>query len=351
MKKTVLAALLAFATVPLTAAPADVNALRNYLVKALPKCPDSKITVEAISHAGPNGFIPFTVAQTSSDTACGQEKIVLYSPATSQVIIGSVFALPVDDRSAEVRVAEVASSLLKQNVTASIGGFPLPDGLRPISLTKETPYGPFSYHGYLDSSQRFLIVGSRGNLFVDPGTTLTELLGVQNAVRRGNPNARLKIVELSDFQCPTCGKAHKQVEPIIAKNLSKIDYKRLDLPLFEHHEWALPAAAGARAIQKVAPTKYWTYVNFVFENQETIGKQPFDKFFQNYCEDHELNWKAIEKIYRSPAEKKAVVDQVSRAFDNGILSTPTYIVNGQILGFGPEGSFTVDAIKKAIGVK
>jgi protein-disulfide isomerase len=352
MKKTVLAALLAFATVPLTAAPADVNALRNYLVKALPKCPDSKITVEAISHAGPNGFIPFTVTQTSSDTTCGQQKIVLYSPATSQVIIGSVFALPVDDRSAEVRVAEVASSLLKQNVTASIGGFPLPDGLRPISLTKETPYGPFSYHGYLDSSQRFLIVGSRGNLFVDPGTTLTELLGVQNAVRRGNPNARVKIVELSDFQCPTCGKAHKQVEPIIAKNLSKIDYKRLDLPLFEHHEWALPAAAGARAIQKVAPTKYWTYVNFVFENQETIDKtSSFDPTLQNFCEDHDIDWKKVEKIYRSPAEREVILDQVSRAFDTGVNSTPTYIINGQIMGFGPSGSYTIAAIKQALGLK
>src|SRR5260370_39192100 len=105
MKRIVLAALLTFASIPLSAAPANVDALRKYLIKALPKCPDSKITVEAISHAGPNGFIPFSVTQTSSDTSCGQQKIVIYSPATSQVIVGSVFALPVDDRSAEVLMA------------------------------------------------------------------------------------------------------------------------------------------------------------------------------------------------------------------------------------------------------
>jgi protein-disulfide isomerase len=352
MKRIVLAALLAFASIPLSAAPANVDALRKYLIKALPKCPDSKVTVEAISHAGPNGFLPFAVTQTSSDTSCGQQKIALYSPATSQVIIGSVFALPADDRSTEVRVAEVASGLLKQNVTASIGGFPLPDGLRPLSLTKETPWGPFSYHGYVDASQRFLIVGSRGNLFIDPATTLTDSLGVENAVRRGNPKARIKIVELSDFECPTCAKAHKQVEPIIAKNLSKIDYKRLDLPLFEHHEWALPAAAGARAIQKVAPAKYWTYVNFVFDNQEAIDKSgSFDKTLQNFCEDHDIDWKKVEKIYRSPADREVILDQVSRAFDTGVNSTPTYIINGQILGFGPSGSYTIAAIKQALGLK
>ncbi|MDQ6799951.1 MAG: DsbA family protein [Acidobacteriota bacterium] len=352
MKKIVLAALLAIARIPLNAAPADVDVVRKYLARALPQCPDSKITIETISHPGPAGFIPFSATQTSSDTSCGGQKIVLYSPSTSQVIIGTVFALPPDDRRAEERVAEVASNVLKQSVKATMGGFPLPDGLRPVSLTKDTPFGAFSYHGYLDASQRFLIVGSRGNLFVDPGTTLIESLGVQNAVRRGNPKARVKIIELSDFQCPTCGKAHKQVEPIIAKNLSKIDYQRLDLPLFEHHEWALPAAAGARAIEKVAPSKYWTYVNFVFENQEAIDKEAsFDKTLQSFCEDHDIDWKRVEKIYRSPADREVILDQVSRAFDTGINSTPTYIVNGQIMGFGPSGSYTIAAIKRALGLK
>ena len=352
MKKIALSLVLALTSVPLLAAPADVNALRNYLVKAMPKCPDSKITVEPISHVGPAGFVPYAATQTSSDTTCGAQKVVLYSPSTNQVIIGTVFALSTENRSVEERVAEVASDILKTNIKATLGGFPLPDGLRPVSLTKDTPFGAFSYHGFVDSAQRFLIVGSRGNLFVDPGTTLTESLGVQNAVSRGNPKARVKIVELSDFQCPTCGKAHKQVEPIIAKNLSKIDYKRLDLPLFEHHEWALPAAAGARAIQKVAPAKYWSYVNFVFENQETIDKATsFDETLKNFCEDHDIDWKKVEKIYRSPAEREVILDQVSRAFDTGVNSTPTYIINGQIMGFGPSGSFTIAAIKQALGVK
>ncbi len=352
MKKTVLAALLTLASVPLTAAPANVDALRNYLVKAMPRCPDSKITLEAISHPGPNGFIPFTVTQTSSDTTCGAQKIALYSPGTSQVIVGTVFALPADDRSAEMRVAEVASQILKQNLTVTLGGFPLQDGLRPLSLTKDTPWGPFSYHGYIDSMQRFLIVGTRGNLFIDPGTTLVESLGIEHAVRRGNPKAPIKIIELSDFECPTCAKAHKQVEPLITKNLSKVDYKRLDLPLFEHHEWALPAAAGARAIEKVAPAKYWTYVSYVFENQEAIDKSgSFDKTLQNFCEDRDIDWKKVEKVYRSPVDRGLILEQVSRAFDTGVNSTPTYIINGQVLGFGPSGSYTIAAIKRALGVK
>jgi len=351
MKKITLAALFFLAAVPFAAA-SNLDALRTYVTKALAKCPDAKIAIEPIEQPGPFGFLPFTVTQTSSDTTCGRQAIALYSPSTSQVILGSVFALPVDNRSVEARVAETASGLLKQNVSATISGFPLPDGLRPIALTKETPWGPFSYHAFVDSAGRFLIVGSRGNLLVSPATTLEEAIGVEKAVRRGNPKAPVKIIELSDFECPTCAKAHRSVEPLIAKNLAKIDYKRLDLPLFEHHEWALPAAMGARAIQKVAPSKYWAYVNFVFDNQEAIDKTgSFDTTLQNFCEDRDIDWKKVEKIYRSPTERAGMLDQVSRAFDVGVNSTPTYIINGQVMGFGPSGSFTIREIKRALGVK
>ncbi len=352
MKKILVTALFTF-TVPLFAVPpSNLAALRVYVTKALTKCPDGKINIEPVNHPGPAGFLAFAVSETSSDSACGKQTYLLYSPTTSQVLIGSVFALPLDGRSVEQRLAESTSALLKQNLTVSIAPFPLPDGLHAVSMTRQTQWGPFSYHGFIDAAAQFLIIGSRGSLYVDPGTTLVESLGLENGVRRGNRKSTLKIVELSDFQCPTCARAHKDVEPLIMKNLKKIDYTRLDLPLFDHHEWAIPAALGARAIQKVAPAKYWSYVSFVFENQEAIGKSgSFDKTLENFCEDHDLDWKRVEKIYRSPEERAALLEQVSRVYDTGVNSTPTYIVNGQILGFGPSGSFTIAAIKQALGMK
>lgn len=352
IKKAILPALLVFSSMPLCAAPSGTDVLKSYVTKALAKCPEQKITLEPITHPGPLGFVVYIVTQTSSDTTCGKQTYVLFSPTTNQVITGTVFALPLDNRGVDVRVADTVSGFLKTNVIASVGAFPLPDGLHAVTLTKETSWGPFAYHGFVDASQRFLIVGVRGSLMVDPAITLTQSLGTENAVRRGNAKARVKIIELSDFQCPTCARAHKDVEPLIARNLEKIDYARMDLPLFEHHPWSIPAALGARAIEKVAPSKYWSYVNFVFGNQEAIDKSgSFDKTLQNFCEDHDIDWKRVEKIYRSPAERSDLLEQVSRAFDTGVNSTPTYIVNGQIMGFGPNGSFTIAAIKSALGLK
>jgi protein-disulfide isomerase len=355
MKRSLLATLLALLPLSVLAqrAPTLNAALTDYATRSLARCPDSKVTVGPFGQpGGPAGFSIYTLAQESSDPSCQRKTLMLYSPQTGQVLIGTVFTLDQNGKPITARIADVASAALKEPVVATVAPFPLPDGLRAVSIVKQSKgVGSFSYHGFLDGSNNYLIIGPRGNLREDPGKTIVDSIGLGGATHRGNKKANVQIIELSDFECPSCAKAHKKVEPIISKNLDKVDYYRLDLPLFEHHEWALAAAVGARALSKVAPSKYWTYVNNVFENQETISKQPFDKFFKNFCEDNDVNWKAIEKIYRSPAEKKAVIDQVARAFDNGILSTPTYIINGQILGFGPEGTFTVDAIKKAVGVK
>jgi protein-disulfide isomerase len=353
MKRVLLAIGLTAVAITASAATADIQSLTSYAKRALTKCPDTVVKLNPVMQQGPAGFLIYELTQTSSDPNCGAQKMLLYSPATQQILIGTIFALPVDQRPLEQRVATEASQLLKQPMTATVSAFPLPDRIRSAAMTKQTPIGPFSYHGYIDGSERFLIVASRGNLNSDPGKTLLESLGATSAaVWRGNKEAKNVIVELSDFECPTCGRAHRTLEPLISKHLKNVYYARLDLPLFEHHEWAVPAALGARALAKVAPSHYWSYVDFIFQNQETVGKaKSFDEVLKSFCEDHDVNWKSVEKIYHSEAERSALLDQVSRAFDNSVVSTPTFIINGQMIGYGPEGKFTIDAVKAAIGAK
>ena len=329
----------------------DPNAhLKNYAARLLPRCPGGTLTLETVTgQQGPANFTPYVATLRSSDTTCGAQKYVLFSPKSQQVVIGSVIPLPVDKRPTNVLLSEEASRLIGKTLRATVSPFPLPDGLKSVSLARDTPYGSFSYNGFLDASERFLIVGFRGTLNSDPGKALREALGAAGGARRGNAASKTEILEISDFQCPTCARAHERIEPLIQKNLSKINYVRLDLPLFEHHQWALPAAMGARALQKVAPAKYWEYVDYIFKNQETIGKRKIDEVVKEWMDDHDVDWAAVSKIYNSKAERQALLDQVSRAFAVGVASTPTFIVNGQIMGFGPDGNFTFDAIRNAVG--
>lgn len=355
MRSDMKRSLLLFATLLVCAAAAQAQMLdqlaplKTYAAKSLSRCPDGIMTLEKVA-GGPQSFQAYSVTIRSSDQYCGTQKYLLYSPKTQAVIIGAVVPLPEDGRPTAARVTDQASQLLGKKSTATVAPFPLQDGLKAVTISHDTPFGPFSMHGFVDAAEKFLIVGSRGNLKTDPAQTLREAIGAANAVRKGNSGAKVEILELSDFQCPTCARAHKSVDPIIEKNLSKVNYGRLDLPLFEHHNWAIQAAMAARAIQRVAPKKYWAYVDYVFANQEEIGKQNFDKFLSDYLEDHDIDKAAVQKIYASKAERQALLDQVSRVFSVGVAATPTYIVNGQMMGFGPEGQFTIDAIKKELGL-
>lgn len=323
--------------------------IKAYAAQMLPKCPGGVMTLEPVADMNVKNFQTFAATVRSTDQYCGTQKYLLFSPVTQQVLLGAVLELPQNGKPLTTRIADETSARLKKPMTATVAPFPLPDGLKSVSITRPTPYGTFAFLGFVDASERYLIVGSRGSLKTNPLETIRQAINAGTAPRRGKKDSTVEILELSDFQCPTCAHAHEKVEPIIKANLNKISYARIDLPLFEHHEWAVPAAAGARAIQKVAPTKYWTYVDYIFKNQENISKQPFDKVIQDFAEDHDIDWNAIKPIYSSKAERQAILDQVSRIYAIGIVSTPTFIVNGQMMGFGPEGTFTIDAIKSAIG--
>ncbi|HEV8658481.1 MAG TPA: thioredoxin domain-containing protein [Thermoanaerobaculia bacterium] len=325
-------------------------ALIRYAEHAFPQCPAQVFKIEPITQPGPAGFDVYRVSEASSDESCGSQKYLLVSPKSHQTILGTVIRLPEDTRPVHIRIAEHATNMLKSPMSARVAPLALPDGLKAVSITRDTPFGHFAYDGYIDASEGFLLIGMRGNLSETPEKTLRDALAAGAAARRGNAKAKTEIIELSDLECPSCGRAHKQLEPLIAKNLSKVNYARFDLPLFEHHEWSFQAAMGARAIQRVAPARYWEYVNTVFANQEVLTKDTIDAFVKNFCTDRDINWAAIEKIYSSASERQALLDQVSRAFALGIVSTPTYIINGRTMGFGPEGEFTINAVRKAIGL-
>src|SRR5687767_1478605 len=174
--------------------------LRGYLARVLPKCPAGVITIEPLS-APVKNFNVYSATLRSSDQYCGTQKYVLHSPVTQQVLIGSVVELPSNGKPANVRIADEAGRLLKKELAVTVAPFPLPDGLKAVTMTRATPYGPFAMSGFLDASERILIVGWRGNLKTDPTETLRQTLKTETAVRRGKKDSKIEIIELSDFQC------------------------------------------------------------------------------------------------------------------------------------------------------
>jgi len=348
MKRLLSFAFIALLPFPLFAADAK---LEKYVERSLQNCPGSKILMERVDKPGPAGFILYRATQTSTDSRCGRAAYAMVSPASGQIIFGDIFPLTDDGRTVDERLREFGTSKLKKNVAVRIDPASLPDGIRKVSILAPTAAGPFSHGGYLDSSKKYFIIGRRGTMKTDPGKSLLDAIGISSAVTRGNKAAKVQIVELSDFQCPTCKRAHDVMEKIIPANLDKLAYSRLDLSIFEHHDWSLQAAMAARAIQKVAPQQYWKFVDYIFDHQEVINKAILDTVVRDFVDDHGVDWEKFAPLYRSASERNTLLNQIAAGYDNGIFATPTFIVNGQIIGYGTDGEYVRKFIENAIKKK
>ena len=93
-------------------------------------------------------------------------------------------------------------------------------------------------------------------------------LGIDDDPVKGDPKARLVLVEFSDYQCPYCGRFVRETFPQIEKDYiktGKLKYVFRDFPITAAHKDALKAALAAGCA--LDQGKYWEMHDRLFENQ------------------------------------------------------------------------------------
>ena len=87
---------------------------------------------------------------------------------------------------------------------------------------------------------------------------------------KGPADAKVTIVEFSDFQCPYCARAHQTMSEQVMKEYDgkvKLVYKNFPLGF---HKFAEPAAIGGACAYQQDPAAFWTYYDFMFNNQQQV---------------------------------------------------------------------------------
>ena len=338
MKRFIFAAVIVATAGSALAGPANKPELQAYLEKTLTVCPGAQTVLETVDVEGPRNFDAYRISMTSSIENCRERAFALHSPATGQVISGQIIPLEPSPKPTAEKVEELLETRMKLDAQSRILDEKLPDGVKRVKITKASPAGDVTFYGYLDASEQFFILGRRGNVSENPKTTLFEALDIANAATRGPKNAQIEILEISDFQCPACARAHQILEPYVEKQGDRIHYLRLDLPITDFHDWSMNAALGARAIEKIAPKHYWSYVDYIFANQPNITADSIDQVVRDFVDGVGIDWKTFQRHYESPSERDRLNRQTGRAFENNIFATPTILVNGRTLYYGENGS-------------
>lgn len=104
-----------------------------------------------------------------------------------------------------------------------------------------------------------------------PSNIERKTVSVGNSPVRGDVNAKVTMIEFSDYQCPFCEKFYQESEKQIKKDYvdtGKVKFYYRDFPLSQIHLGAEKGAEAARCAGDQG--KYWEYHDLVFENQSTI---------------------------------------------------------------------------------
>lgn len=175
-----------------------------------------------------------------------------------------------------------------------------------------------------------------------PGPKKVEI--PSHSPRMGVKNAKVTIVEFSDFQCPFCGRVIPTVKEIMQKYPKDVQIAFVNQPL-PFHDHAKGAAKAFLAAHRQG--KAWELHDKMFANQQALTAPDLEK----YAKEAGLNVAKWKKDMDDPATDKLLAEDQALAGSVGANGTPTFFINGRELsGAQPIAAFATmidEEVKKA----
>lgn len=149
----------------------------------------------------------------------------------------------------------------------------------------------------------------------------------------GNKDAKVTVVEFSDYECPFCHKFYAETITKLQKEYvetGKVKFIYKDFPLYSIHKKSIPAATAARCAG--AQNKYYEMHNALFDNFDTWPKSASLKdAFMAIGKNIGLNSSSFEVCLTNDSMKAEIEKQYTEGYYLGIRGTPTTFINGKML--------------------
>lgn len=164
--------------------------------------------------------------------------------------------------------------------------------------------------------------------------------------RKGNGDG-VVIVEFSDFECPYCARAARDLKRVLPRFGDDVQVVFRHFPLDKscnhavtgsaHRYACLAASASECAAQQ---DRFWEYQDVLFENQSALDRDSLAK----YAEQLGLDRPRFLACLDSDAPREGVRSDVAAGEKLGVSSTPTFFLNGRVL----RGALDADKLEYAI---
>jgi protein-disulfide isomerase len=150
----------------------------------------------------------------------------------------------------------------------------------------------------------------------------SEPLSLKGAALQGSPEAKVVIIEYSDFQCPYCGRFARDTLPKLEKDYieqGKVQLAFREFPLESIHKSALGAAEAVECAGEQG--QFWQMHNLVFADQTRLDPEAF----KSRAEKSGVDLSRFDACLRSSVAERVRADE--RAGEAlGITGTPTFFI-------------------------
>lgn len=140
---------------------------------------------------------------------------------------------------------------------------------------------------------------------------------------RGQADAKITLIEFSDFQCPFCERFFRDTLPLIEKDYIRTGKVRMvyrDFPIASAHKDAMKAAEAAQCAGE--QEKYWEMHDMIFKNQKTMRVDNLKQHARTLKLSADQFDKCVDSGKYAEEVKKDLMDGKAA----GVEGTPTFFV-------------------------
>jgi protein-disulfide isomerase len=141
---------------------------------------------------------------------------------------------------------------------------------------------------------------------------------------RGAPNAKVTIVEFSDFQCPFCARTQPVVQEVLKRYDGKVRIVFRDFPLSFHGDAAKAAEAGHCADEL---GRFWPLHDWMFDHQHNLAVDDL----KGAATQLGLDRKKFDACLDSGRYADAVAANQKDGEKAGVTGTPAFFINGAMI--------------------
>lgn len=163
------------------------------------------------------------------------------------------------------------------------------------------------------------------------------VIPIDGAPFLGPKDARVTLVEFSDFQCPYCAQAVVRLNAVLKAYPNQVKLVFKQYPLDMHSQAALAAAAALAAHRQ---GKFWPLHDAMYADRTHLSRTTILAMAGAVG----LDTKRFEQDWDSPAVKQALAREEAEGDKAGVEATPTVFIDGQKYN----GSLDLDAIRPII---